>query len=236
MTTSSASARPYSVFVGALDTDFDDHVRRHTYVDRGLSPLEVDSLDSPSDLKKLALTSLVGTPVTPLILLALAVWGVAQWVQGSAAGTALWAAVAAAVAAVIVVSYRTRNTITGRLKSLTGELLEAGRLANPSEGQFDLRRIQDALTTLQASKGTDFDELARKAVIAVLDQNLKAPSPKTLAIAESKASDPDSTVIRARVQAQKAQRDADVAKAESLIFDLEQFAAETKTQGPLTAG
>ena len=237
MTTDSATVRPYRVNVRVIHGgDFDSSIRLHNYVDRGLSPSEIDNLSSPADIKKLALISLVGSPLTPVILLALGAWGVAQWVQGSAVGTTLWAAAAATVAAVITVSYRTKKTIVRRLELLKDELIEAGRLANPHERRSDLRRIQTALTVLQASSGTDFDGLAREAVIAVLDQELNAPNKKTLAIADSKANDPHSIAIRARVLAQKSQRDADAAKAESLIFDLEQFAAAKKSGESVTAG
>lgn len=224
MTTPSASARPYSVNVRVIHGgDLDSSIRLHNYVDRGLSPSEIESLSPPSDIKKLALTSLVSSPLTPMVLLVLAAWGIAQWVSGS--GGAAWAAVVVPVTAVLAVSYRTKKTIVRRLELVRDALIDAGRLANPHERRSDLRRIQAALTVLQASSGTDFDGLAREAVIAVLDQELNAPSQKTLAIAESKASDPHSNEIRARVIAQKAQRDADMAKAESLIFGLEQFAA-----------
>lgn len=232
-----STVRPYRVFVDVLDADFDNNVRLHTHVDRGLGPSEIDSLSSPSDHKKLALTSLIGTPVSMIVLVALASWGVTQWqLQGSAASRVAWSAVTVAVAAVLAVSYWTRTSITRRLELLKNGLIEAGRLANPHARRSDLRRIQAALTVLQASSGTAFDELARKAVIAVLDQDLKTPSPKTVAIAESKANDPDSNVIRARVLAQKAEWAADVAKAESLVFELEQFAAEKNTRESVTAG
>lgn len=236
MTKDSASARPYRVFVRVIDARFEGNLRLQTHVDRGLSPAEIDSLGSPADLKKLALTSLTGTPVTPIVLVALAAWGLTELMQGSAASGVAWAAVNVAVAAVLAVSYWTRKTITRRMDRLTESLIEAGRLANPHARRSDLRRIQAALTVLQTSSGTAFDVLARNAVIAVLEQDLNSPSVKTVAIAESKASDPDSTAIRARVLAQKAQRDADVAKAESLIFELEQFAAEKKSSEPVTAG
>lgn len=237
MTTPSASARPYSVNVRVIHQgDFDSSIRLHNYVDRGLSPSEIDSLASSSDIRKLTLTSLASSPLTLIVLIALVAWGTVQWMAGSVAGVAVWAAVVVPFVSVLAVAYRTKNTTVRRLELLKDELIEAGRLANPHERRSDLRRIQTALTVLQTGHGSAFDGLARKAVIAVLDQELNAPSQKTLAIAESKATDPDSVTIRARVLAQKAQRDADMAKAESLIFELEQFAAATKNPAPVTAG
>lgn len=235
MTTDSATARPYSVFVRVPDAGFDNNVRMYTHVDRGLSPSENDSVSSSSDIKKLALASLSDTLLTPVVVVALAAWGFTQWGMDSAAGGAAWWAVTLAVVAAILWAWVTKKSIMRRVGRLTEELIEAGRLANPHARRSDLRRIDAALKVLQASSGTEFDDLARQAVIAVLDQDLRAPSQKTVAIAESKAVDPDSTVIRARVLAQKAQHNADIAKAESLVFDLEQF-AEKKSQEPVTAG
>lgn len=235
MTTDSAAVRPYSVFVRVPDAGFDNNVRMYTHVDRGLSPSELDSVSSSSDIKKLALASLAVTPLTPIVVVALAAWGFTQWGMDSAAVGAAWWTATFAVISTIVWAWFSKKSIMSRVGRLTEELLEEGRLADPHERRSDLRRIQAALTVLQASSGTDFDGLAREAVIAVLDQELKAPSQKTLAIAESKANDPHSTAIRARVLAQKSQRDADAAKAESLIFDLESFAAAKKNQAPVTA-
>lgn len=226
MTTPSVSARPYSVFVRVPDASFDNRVRLYTHVDRGLSPAEINSVSSPSDIMKLTSAALLlESPLMPIVVVALTAWGLTQWGMDSALGVAAWWAVTLTVVASIVWAFISNKSIARRVKRLTDELIEVGRLANPHERRSDLRRIQTALTVLQTSSGTDFDDLARQAVIGVLDQELNAPSQKTLAIAESKASDPDTTVIRARVIAQKAQRDADMAKAESLIFDLEQFAA-----------
>lgn len=235
MTTDNAAVRPYSVFVRVPDASFDNRIRLYTHVDRGLSPAEINSVSSTSDVKKLTLASLLlDSPLTPIVVVALAAWGLTQWGMESSLVGAVWWAATLTVVASTVWAFISNRSIARRVERLTDELIEKGRLANPHERRSDLRRIQTALTALQASSGTDFDDLARQAVIAVLDQELNAPGPKALAIAESKASDPDTTVIRARALAQKAQRDADVAKAESLIFDLEQSAAR-KNQESVTA-
>lgn len=236
MTTDSAAVRPYSVFVRVPDAGFDNSVRIYTHVDRGLTPSELDSVSSPSDIRKLELTSLLDTSLTPVVVIALAAWGFTQWGMDSAAGATAWWVVTVAVVAAIVWAYCTKGRIMHRVGRLTGELIEAGRLANPHARRSDLRRIEAALTVLQASSGTAYDDLARQAVIAVLDQDLRAPTAKTVAIAESKAVDPASVVIRARVLAQKAQHNADIAKAESLVFDLEQYAAQKKAEESVTAG
>jgi hypothetical protein len=79
---------------------------------------------------------------------------------------------------------------------------------------------------LQGEHGDVFDDRAREAAVAVLDQNLHRPNEKHLIIADSAADDADSVAIRSRTLEAKSKWTRDVANAEHLILVLEDAAAQ----------
>jgi hypothetical protein len=229
MTTSSASARPYSVFVqvprfyGGLITFKDED----SFVDRGLEPGQIDLYeDGGSRAKTVAaciLNSLLYWALPAFIVLGYLMSGlvkhdVAQIIWSTGAGVA-------GICAYIASDWY----INKRQKSFdeTSALLAQHLVPAPRDGRSaDLGRIQRALNTLQGEHGDVFDDRAREAAVAVLDQNLHRPNEKHLIIADSAADDADSVAIRSRTLEAKSKWTRDVANAEHLILVLEDAAAQ----------
>jgi uncharacterized membrane protein (DUF485 family) len=228
MTTSSASARPYSVFVGVPQfyTGFFALKDDKTYIDKGAAPGLLDAYSAGNNRFKTILACLsismffwaFPTAAGAISLLSALVkrdYVQLAWVVGL---------ILAWVATVIVSS----RYVTRRQKhydATTALLAEHLVPAPRDDRRDDLYRIQKALNTLQAEHGPDYDDQAREAVAAVLEQNRHRPNEKHLLIADSAAEDPDSVTIRTRTLADKAAWTGDVAKAEHLVLVLEDAAA-----------
>lgn len=228
MTTSSASARPYSVFVdvpviySGLVT-FKDEA---TFVDTALAPGQIDSYELLGSRAKIIaaciLTSMLAWLFPTMFFLI-------ETMRSLMHRDYVWLAWEAGIVAAVVVAIIVASRYIGReSKAVDAAIADMkGRIADVPKGdrREDLIRIQKALDVLQSEHGTAYDDRAREAVNAVLDQHRHQPDEKHLIIAESTADDADSVAIRARALAAKAAWGQDVARAEHLVLELEDAAA-----------
>ncbi|MBG0738938.1 hypothetical protein IV500_05810 [Paeniglutamicibacter antarcticus] len=228
MTISSAIARPYSVFVevpqfhGGLFALQDSE----TYIDRDVTPGQLDAFSTNDNRIKTILACLATSIFLGLFPMAFGMISVLDalvehnliqlsWVLGLILAWVL----------TIVVSHKYISRRQKSYDETTAALAQRLVPVPRDDRRGDLRRIQTALTTIQSGHGTAYDDRAREAVAAVLDQNLHRPHKKHLIIADSAARDSDSVAIRTRALAAKASWSGDVAKAEHLVLELEDAAA-----------
>jgi hypothetical protein len=230
MTTSSATVRPYRVFVDALYLPDSPIVGSTTtkVIDGGLAHSELDEIRRPEVRSRLIWIDLSGS-IWPFILdVFLLAIGWFTFAAQPITGAATFLAGAGVIVAHI---YAIRFGI--RLRSETndarGQLLAYGRIAYYSTqggATLDqLSRIDKAIRALQARDGSAHDDKAREAVAAVLRQDKHEPTKRQLGIADSTANDADSIAIRTRALAAKAAWSGDVARAEHLVIALEDSAA-----------
>lgn len=220
--------RPYSVFVDVpgIFSGLIAVKTRTRFVDRALAPGQIQSYGLfESRVKTAAACFFASSIIWVLPIALLAIEGVTAlarrdysdlaWVLGIFLA---WAAVAISSSRYLSRETKTAEAAVVNMKGLIAPVPEDGT-------EQDLARIQTALNVLQPEHGTAFDDRARAAVAAVLDQNLHRPNEKHLIIAESTAVDADSTSIRKRTLEAKALWSRDVARAEHLVLELEDAAA-----------
>jgi hypothetical protein len=246
MTTSSASARPYSVFISApaFGTYLNpEEITVRTFVNGGLSQQDTDELVQPDAVRAFALINRLfeASIIIFALWLGLLIYGVAGLMTGFAPPIlGVLAVVAALALTAFVLRAQARAQHAGdKLRALQADLIAAGRLeeadalSNTMYG--DLQRIDRSLRSLQETRGTDFDADARAAVVAVLCRNVHEPSKRQREIADSSATDENSNNVRAVITARHTQWRSDVALAEGLILGLEAAAATGKPSDPQLA-
>lgn len=229
MTTKSASVRPYSVFFNVphiLKSVFNFKIDRQ-YVNRSAPTEQLEAYkDGESRLKEVPAYILTSAPAWVFPIMATVIYAMDAIAERDS-GRFIWVlAVDAVLILATVVSSRYLSRRQKHYDRIT-EGLGGQIVAAPCDHHaHDLHRIQAALDKLQAAHGTAYDEQAREAVAAVLDQNVHQPSKKHLLIADSKAEDSSSKAIRIRTFEAKSQWSQDVAKAEHLVLGLEEAAGE----------
>lgn len=228
MTTQCASARPYSVFFD-LPTFFRGLVTikdSATFINKGLEPGQIDSYKLDGNRGK----TIAACILTSMLVWAfLAIFALAEFLDSLMLRDYVKLAwVGGGVLAALIAITVSSRFITRRKKAFDAAIADMdGKIAPVPKGggrRRDLWRIQEALDSLQPEHGTAYDDRAREAVAAVLNQNRHRPDEKHLIIADSTADDSDSVAIRARALAAKAAWGHDVAKAEHLILALEDAA------------
>lgn len=234
MTTTSAAARPYSVTFDALYLYRalilgTDTVRA---VDNGLTPDEMNELTRPDKRRTIAwIDKLTSVFVVAFGVIFMAVGAVYFFDHSgrsplAAAGFILGLAATAG----FFWAHIHGGQIRRETRASLGRLTASGKLACWSDVEpavrSDLTRVARALEHLQEQSGTAHDSKAREAVDAVLNRNVHHPSSKHLLIAESSATDTDSSVIREGTLAAKATWGRDVARAEHLVQELEYAAGQ----------
>ncbi len=231
MTTDSAPARPYSVFIhvpvifsGLLTIGVEE-----TFVDRALKPGQVDSYGLFRGRIKTIAACFFDSKLIWMFPAFLAVVETLKVLSHhSDAGLPWTAGIILGLAVAFIVSdrfvRRQKEAVDAAIADMEGLIASIPK----DDRKRDLLRIQQALNVLQREHGTAFDGRAREAVAAVLDQNLRRPSDKHLIIADSTAVDADSASIRVRTLEEKAAWSRDVAWAEHLVLDLEDAAAGAK--------
>jgi uncharacterized membrane protein (DUF485 family) len=229
MTTSSAPARPYSVFVDVPQfyTGLFALKDSKTYVDRGVKPGQLDAFTANENRIKTILACVTSTMFLWMFPMAFGMISVLSAVMSRDFTRLAW--VAGLILAWVITVVVSNRYISRRQKSFdeTSALLAQHLVPAPRDGRSaDLGRIQRALNTLQGEHGDVFDDRAREAAVAVLDQNLHRPNEKHLIIADSAADDADSVAIRSRTLEAKSKWTRDVANAEHLILVLEDAAAQ----------
>jgi hypothetical protein len=228
MTTSSAPARPYSVFVEVPQFYSGLFALKdsETYIDKGLKPGQLDAFSAGDSRIKTILACLNTSMFLWMFPLAYGAISTLSAAVSRDFSRLAWTLGLMAVWIITVVV--SSKYISRRQKSYyeTTALLAEHLVPAPCDDRRDdLYRIQRALRTLQDKHGADFDDQAREAVAAVLDQNRHRPNEKHLIIADSAAEDSDSVAIRTRTLAAKAAWTGDVAKAEHFVLALEDAAA-----------
>jgi hypothetical protein len=228
MTTSNAPARLYSVFVDVPQFYNGLFALKdsETYVDKAVEPGQLDAYTANDSRIKTILACLSASMFLWIFPMAFGVISVLSAVMSREFTRMAW--VLGLIAAWVITVVVSQRFITRRQKSYDETtFLLAERLvpAPRDDRERDLHRIQQALTALQAGHGSAYDNQAREAVAALLDQNLHRPNEKHLIIADSTADDADSVAIRTRALAAKAAWSGDVAKAEHLVLALEDAAA-----------
>lgn len=235
MTTKSASVCPYSVFVDVPQRCFglisikDDN----QFVNRSVPANQFDAYNDGESRIKSSLASIFTSMLAWVIPFTVTLVFTLDAIAERNITRFIWVlAVDAGLILATVVSSRYLRRRQKHYDRIT-EGLDGQIVTTPCDHHaHDLHRIQAALDKLQAAHGTAYDEQAREAVAAVLDQNVHQPSQKHLLISESKAEDSSSKAIRIRTFEAKNQWSQDVAKAEHLVLGLEE-AAGKKT--PVTA-
>lgn len=229
MTTQSTAAQRYRVFVEVPHyfTYLFSGRGNVTFVNKGLRPGQLEGYNMYGSKAAFVLAAVFSSTLTWLFS---ATFIAAALVPAIANGDAVGIAVGG-TAAVLLVTFGTWATMRmDRLGAVAAnaivELKEQDVLASvPENERFeDLRRISRAIQYLQREHGSNYDDQAREAVIAVLDQNRSQPDEKHLTIARSDASDATSAAIRKRALEAEAAWGRDVATAEKLILELEEAA------------
>jgi uncharacterized membrane protein (DUF485 family) len=228
MTTSSASARPYSVFV-EVPRFYDGLFAMkdsETYVDRDVKPGQLDAFSAHDSRFKTILACVSASMflwMFPIMYGMISVLSAAMSHDLPQLAWVLGLILAWVITVVVSKKYinRRQKSYDETTDALAGHLVPAPR----DNRRADLWRIQDALATLQNEHGAEYDAQARDAVAAVLDQDAHRPNEKHLIIADSAAVDSDSVAIRTRTLAAKALWSGDVAKAEHFVLALEDAAA-----------
>lgn len=235
MTAPSDIRRPYRTFFSspAIGTYRDPaEITVKTFVDTGLSQDDIKEWVHSETLRRLDRMTLLirGATIIFCVWLGLAVYGAAGLIAGFAHPFVAIPSLAAAVAiASLVIRTKVQATHAGnRLNDLQAALIASGRIAGTDDiaraTSVDLQRIDKALTTLQENRCSSFDAEAMKAAIAVLRRDDHEPSRRQRDIAESSATDENTTKIRAVVTASDAKWRSDIALAERLILELEEAA------------
>lgn len=229
MTTHSASARPYSVFfeVPQFYSGLFALKDSETFVDKGTTPGQLDAYTANDSRIKAILACLSASMF--LWMFPMAVGTVEVLVAAASRDFTRLAWAVGLIAAWVITVIVSKKYIARRQKfydETTALLAQHIAPAPRDERRDDLRRIQKALSALQDEHGAAYDDRAREAVVAVLDQNRHRPNEKHLIIAESTAVDPDSVAIRTQALEAKATWVGDVARAEHLVLVLETAAGQ----------
>lgn len=225
MTTQSTPVHLYGVFVRVprFFTGVVTFKDTETFIDKTLKPGQVDSYGLDERGPTSVAVCVFGSPFfwifplaffTTFLLESLAKrdFVMLAWVVGSALVTA-------------IACFASSRHIRRRQMAFGAAIKDCGdRIAPvPSDNRLvDLRRIERALVTLQQKHGSMYDDRAREAVAAVLEQDNHRPDEKHLIIARSTASDADSEAIRERTLEKESAWGRDVARAEHLILSLEE--------------
>ncbi|GAA4034981.1 hypothetical protein GCM10023063_19090 [Arthrobacter methylotrophus] len=239
MTNESAPARPYGVFIDALlvtSTFYGQTPAQMRYIDAGLTSDEAHQLARPELRSRLvAATSFRAEVVVP-VLVGLVVFGVFGFIPRHS-GTdlpypfvgAILVLLGLALASAAITGSVYASRVGKQLDTVRESFIASGKIVSdfnlPDGFKTDLKRIDTALSALQRNGRADHDAQAQEAVAALLESNAHKPSARHLEIAESDAMDESSVKIRDLTNEERKRWRADIAKAETLILDIEAAAS-----------
>lgn len=227
MTTQIPASAPYRVFVELPHYAFGLISGRDpkAYVATGLRPGQLDSYDLYGSTAKFIVASALSS-VLGMFFVMFGALGLIAPIRPGADALPILVGIGTLWLGATVWAFQYMWRCGNRTEAAIDELKKAGAIAAvPEDDRFeDLRRISRAIQNLQGEHGSSYDEQARKAVVAVIEQNRHQPNEKHLAIARSTASDPLSVEIRTRAMEAETAWGRDVSTAEKLILALEETA------------
>lgn len=197
----------------------------HSYVATGLQSGQLDAYDLYGSKLKFILASALSSALT-IFFAMFGLLGCLSAIRSDpAALPILWGSSALWLGGTVW-AVRYLRGFSDRTKAAIAELKQRDAIASvPEDERFgDLRRISRAIRYLQAEHGSSYDDQARKAVVAIIEQNRHQPDEKHVAIAHSDALDEQSKTIRIRAMEAMKEWRRDVANAEQLILGLEEAA------------